>query len=1036
MSGPTIRALRLGATWVLSAALPWGAALALPPDKALTQFVLDAWDLEDGLPQISVHAVVRSRDGFLWFATEEGLVRFDGAAFRIYDSANTPEIGHNSIWALLEDKKGTLWIGTYGGGLTTLSDGAFRRITKKEGLPSNSVRTLREDRSGAIWVGTDGGGLARVEDGPRITTFATPQGLPDDRVNSIAEDSAGGLWVGTDGGGLARLHDGSFSTFTSRQGLPDDEVNAVFVDGDGALWTGTDRGLARFEGGAFTRFTKKDGLPEDWVNAVMRDREGTLWVATTGGLCRMRGGRFEALKGHGLPNDNILTLLEDPDGSLWFGTAGSGLARLKDGSASTWGPPEGLSYDITSTILEDRDGTLWIGTYGGGLNRLRDGRLTTLSTKDGLPDAAITALLQDRSGTLWVGTRRGLARLEGGSFRAVGAGDAASRAPVRALAEGADGSLWIGTYGAGVLRSHDGTLARYGRDAGLSHEYVQSLYVDAGGTLWAGTDGGGLNRFEKDRFVPVGQSDGGPVNILSFFETPGGGFWVGTDGGLCRLNEARLDCHGVRAGLVDIVYRILEDGLGNLWLSCNKGVVRIAQRDLEDLAAGRRATLDAVAYGRSDGMRAVECNGGVQPAGWRTRDGGLWFPTIAGAVRFDPRRAVAKGSVPPLVIERALVDGREVDPRASVDLPPGRGDLEFHYAALDLLDPHRLAYRYRLEGFDDEWIAAGARRVAYYTHVPPGRYRFQVAAVRSDGAWEAATAAFGFALRPRFRQTPWFYALGALAGLAVAWGVYRLRIRSLETRQAELQAQVSERTQSLLESNTRLEEARERQADFVSGVTHELKTPLTLIRLYGETLQYGGGSEKERRAWCEIIVRESDRLTRLIERVLDFSRVDRGERRYNLEAGDFASVARETLDVYGQYLKRQGFQVEVAVEPRLPVTRFDPDAVVDALLNLVDNAAKYSGEAKYVGIRVRSEGNRVVCEVEDRGQGIPAADREHLFRKFHRGRNAAGKGGYGLGLFLVKHVMDAHRGSVEVESEPGRGTRFRLVFPAAAEPAA
>jgi len=352
----------------------------------------------------------------------------------------------------------------------------------------------------------------------------------------------------------------------------------------------------------------------------------------------------------------------------------------------------------------------------------------------------------------------------------------------------------------------------------------------------------------------------------------------------------------------------------------------------------------------------------------------------------------------------------------------------------------RVEYRYRLEGFDRDWIAAGARRVAYYTNVPPGRYRFQVAAARADGTWETAPAAVAFALQPRFRQTPAFYALCVCAALLSAWAIYRLRVRSLEARQEVLQAQVQERTRSLVEANARLEEARQREADFVSGVSHELKTPLTLIRLYGETLQYGAGaSEEERRSYCEIIMRESDRLTRLIERVLDFSRVDRGEKRYHLEPGDFASVVRDSLGIYSQYLRRQGYQVEVVVEQPLPVTRFDPDAVVDALLNLVDNAAKYSGEAGYVGIRVRSEGDRIVCEVEDRGNGIPPADREHLFRKFHRGRNASGKGGYGLGLYLVKHVMDAHGGTIEVDSEVGRGTRFRLVFTAggaATEPAA
>ncbi|HKY31025.1 MAG TPA: two-component regulator propeller domain-containing protein [Candidatus Polarisedimenticolia bacterium] len=1033
MAGLVMRAWRITSAFsVMAAFAPGEAVFALERDRALTQLVLDAWDLEDGLPQISVHAVARTRDGYLWAGTQEGLVRFDGAAFRVHDTSNTPGLGHNSIWALLEDRRGTLWIGTYGGGLAWMRDGEFGTLTMRDGLPGNTIHTLVEDRSGALWVGTDAGGLARVEDG-KVTTLAAGQGLPGERVNSVATDASGALWIGTDGGGLVRLQDQRSVVYTSRDGLPDDEVNAVLVDRSGRIWAGTNGGLACLAGGRFTRFTKREGLPHDWVNDVLEDRDGAVWVATTSGVCRMKAGRCEALTAReGLPNDLILTLFEDGDGSIWLGTAGGGLVRLKDGAAASYGPPEGLSYEVMSAILEDRGGTLWVGTYGGGLNRLRDGRWTTFTTEDGLPDDAVTALLEDAGGTLWVGTRRGLCRLDDGVFRALGGQDGSSRAPVRALEEGRDGSLWIGTYGAGVLRLREGRMSRYGRDRGLSHEYVQRILEDAGGVLWVGTDGGGLNRLDGDRFTPVRRAGEQAGNVLSLHEAPGGGLWVGTEGGLCRMEGGRLACFGPREGLFDdIVFEILDDGLGSLWLSCNKGIYRVAQRDLDDLAAGRRATIASVAYGRADGMRSVECNGGVQPAGWRTREGALWFPTVKGAVRLDPRRAAARTPAPALVIEQALVDRRQVDPRREEDLPPGRGDLEFHYAALDLGHPHRVVYRYRLEGFDEDWIAAGPRRAAYYTNVPPGRYRFQVSAARADGAWESAQAGVSFRLRPRFRQTAAFYALCALAVLLAGWAAYLLRVRRFKARQTELRGLVRERTRSLLEANERLEAARQSQADFVSGVSHELKTPLTLIRLYGETLQYGAGvTEEERRSYCEIITHESERLTRLIERVLDFARVDRGEKRYDLQPGDLASVVQRTLDIYGRHLQRQGLQVEAAVEARLPAARFDPDAVADAVLNLLDNAAKYAGEARYVGIRVRSEKDRVVCEVEDRGHGIPPDDREQLFRKFHRGRNAAGKGGYGLGLFLVKHVMDAHGGTIEVDSEPGRGTRFRLVFPA------
>jgi signal transduction histidine kinase/ligand-binding sensor domain-containing protein len=803
------------------------------------------------------------------------------------------------------------------------------------------------------------------------------------------EDGGGALWVGTDDGGLARLEEGRFHADTARGRLRDEDVNALHVDRSGALWVGTDGGLARSAGGDFRRFTTRDGLPHDWVNAVREDRDGALWVATSGGLCRLREGRFETLTSReGQPNDSVLTLYEDREGRLWFGSA------------------------------------------GGGLNRLRDGRWSSFTTRDGLPDDAVTSLFEDRRGTLWVGTRRGLCRLVNGAFRAVGGGDAASRAPVRAIEEGRDGSLWIGTYGAGVLRLQGNRWTRYGREQGLSHEHAQAIHEDAHGTLWVGTDGGGLNRFEGERFVSVTGLASGLVG--SFHEDPGGALWVGTGAGPCRLEGGRVACFGLREGLFnDIVYQILDDGIGSLWFSCNKGVYRVAKRDLDDLAAGRRGSVSPIVYGRADGMRGVECNGGVQPAGWRARDGGIWFPTIKGAVRFDARRIVTSIGAPPLVIEQALVDRREVDPGRTREFPPGRGDLEIHYAALDLGDAHRVAYRYRLEGFDDGWIEAGAgwrttrtsRRGGTGSRwPPPGRTGPGVG--RRDPSRSPCGRASGRRRRSTLsaRRAPCSRPGGSTA---CGW-------RRLKARQGEMEALVQERTRSLVGATRHLEEAQQRQADFVSGVSHALKTPLTLIRLYGETLHHGEGfSEDDRRSYYEIITRESERLTRLIERVLDFSWVDRGEKRYRLEPGGLASAVRQPLDIVGPYLKPQGFEVEVAIEPRLPPARFDPDAVVDAVLNLVDNAAKYSEEAKYVGIRLRADGNRIVCEVEDRGPGIPPAEREHLFRKFHRGRDAAGKGGYGLGLFLVKHIMDGHGGAIEVESDVGHGSRFRLIFPAA-----
>jgi len=220
------------------------------------------------------------------------------------------------------------------------------------------------------------------------------------------------------------------------------------------------------------------------------------------------------------------------------------------------------------------------------------------------------------------------------------------------------------------------------------------------------------------------------------------------------------------------------------------------------------------------------------------------------------------------------------------------------------------------------------------------------------------------------------------------------------------------------------------RADLVSGVSHELKTPLTLIRLYGETLLHGGDfPEVERQSYYQIITRESERLTHLIERVLDFSRIDRGKKQYPLEVGDLAPAIASAVGVYGLYLKRRGFSIETDLAPCLPPVRFDPEAVFQAVLNLLENAVKYSGESKFIGIRLGSQDDNIILEVADHGVGIPAGEREKIFQQFYRAPGSAGKGGYGLGLFLVKHIMDAHGGSIELESEAGRGSRFRLIFP-------
>jgi ligand-binding sensor domain-containing protein/signal transduction histidine kinase len=788
------------------AALTPGAAQALDPGRAITQYSHRAWqaDESDGsLPQNFVFAILQTRDGYLWVGTQEGLARFDGARFMVFNTRNTPELRHNDVWRLLEDRDGNLWIGSSGGGLTRYRDGIFTNFGTEQGLSSDHVQALWQAPDGALWVGTRGGGLNRFQDG-RFTFYTTKDGLAHDTVYALAGDAEGNLWIGTDGGGLGRLRDGSFATFTTREGLPHDTVYAIHSDPGGALWVGTGGGLGRFEQGRFTTYRVRNGLSNDNIRALRRDRAGNLWIGTDGGgLNRYSGGRFTALTSkEGLTSDSVGALYEDREGSLWIGTDAGGLNRLKDAKFVGYGALEGLANENARAILEARDGALWVGTFGG-LFRYRDGTFRRFGTTDGLANEVVLSLAQTRDGDIWAGTLGGgLSRWRDGTFTRYSKAQGLTNDTVLSLLEDRDGVLWAGTRSGGLHRFEDGRFRAFTTADGLTSNDIRYLAQGHDGSLWIGTRGGGLNRLHDGKFTAL-TTDQGLSNdlVLSVHEDGAGTLWIGTfGGGLNRLRDGKVTVYTTKEGLFDdVIFQILEDAEGHLWLSSNHGVARVRLRDLEDFAAGKAATVPHVAYGVADGMRSAECNGAHQPAGWKGRDGRLWFPTIRGVVSIDPARIPHNGEAPPVLVERLHVNGKPVSLADGLELPPGRQALEFGYTALSFLAPEKVRFRYRLEGFDEDWTDAGTRRTARYTNVPPGRYTFRVIASNNDGVWNEAGARVAFRLKPRFYERRAFYGVYVLALAIAVWAGMRLqrrRVEQLQRRERELLTLMSERQQA------------------------------------------------------------------------------------------------------------------------------------------------------------------------------------------------------------------------------------------------
>lgn len=1010
-------------------------AIALDPQKAIGQYVLDAWTSADGLPQNSVIAIAQTLDGYLWLGTEGGgLVRFDGVSFTIFDRTNTPEIKNNIVLGLHADKDGSLWIGTLGGGVTRLKDGIFTSVTRNDGLTHDIVRAFFEDREGNLWIATDGGGLNRFRNG-KFTSFTTKDGLSNNKVMVVYQDREGNLWIGTYRGGLNKFRDGKFTTFTTKDGLCDDSVWTILEDTQGNLWIGTEKGLNKLKDGKFASFTKRDGLSSDIIKKVYEDTEGNLWIGTFGGgLNRFKDGKFTSFSvDDGLSNNIVRTIFEDREGSLWIGTDGGGLNRLRDGKFTYFSTRQALSNDLIRAIFEDKHGDLWIGTFGGGLNRIRNGQVTTFTTRQGLANDFVVSIFEDREGNLWVGSYGGgLNRFKDGKFTRFTTRHGLSNDYIFSIIEDKQGALWFSTSGPGLSRLRDGTFTSFVINDGLSNVY--KVHEDRQGSLWMGTSFG-LSVLKNGQLTSFTKNDGlADNNVRSIYEDNEGSLWIAGDGGLNRLKQGKFTTFTGKDGLFDgAALAVVEDDGNNLWITSHKGIFRVSRTQLNDFADGSTSSITANAYSVADGLKTNECNFG-SPAAYRTRDGRLWFATVKGVAMIDPNHIKLNTLQPPIAIERVVIDGNGFSPRTSVEVPPGGGKLEFQFTALSFIAPKKVRFKYMLEGFDESWVDAGTNRTATYTNIAPGEYRFRVMACNNDGLWNETGASFAFYLRPHFYQTYWFYT-SILAGFVLlGLTLHRLRTRTLERRKTELESLVAARTRDLLETTRQLEEANRRRADFVSGVSHELKTPLTLIRLYGETLLYGDGFSLEgRRGFYQIITRESERLTRLVDNVLDFSRIDRGVKRYSFQEGDLASVVGETVDVYARHLKRAGFTVDVDLISDLPEVRFDAASLAEVILNLLDNAAKYCNQSKHISVRLSKETDHVVLEIEDQGIGIPDSEQEKIFEQFYRGAGSAAKGGYGLGLFLVREIVTAHGGVIEVKSQVGHGSTFRLIFPLSKE---
>jgi len=974
----------------------WGQTLST--HKVLGRYQQLIWQDQHGLPQNGVLAITRTRDGYLWLGTIEGAARFDGVRFVVFDNNNTAEIKNNQILSLAEDRAGSLWLGAVGGGLTRLSEGRFRLYTTRDGLSSDFVRCLLGDRDGKVWIGTRGGGVNLFQN-ERFTAYTTREGLPSDHILTLAEEGNGVLWIGTTKG-LARFEQGRFTVYTTREGLPGDRVNAICVDSVGNVWVGTGGGLCRIQQGRCVA----EGAPTlGSVTALYQDQQQNLWIGTGGnGLFLSQQGRLARYTVQdGLPSDTVLALYQDPEGDLWVGTVDGGLVQLRQGRFGVYTVEDGLPHNFVAAVFEDSQGSLWLGT-NGGLSCFKDGVITTVPFPQGRPESG--SIAEDRAGNIWFSGNNQLHQFRNGRFVRWTEAQGLPHEPVRELLGDSAGNLWLGTPGHGVTLLREGRFRSFDTRDGLADNEITALYESRTGKIWIGAHNGSLSRFDAatQRFTSWTVKDGLPGDqVIALYEDRTGSLWVGTSGGgLYRFKDGKFAAITVKQGLYDNrMFQILsdtEDDSGDLWMSSNRGIFRVSLRELNECAEGRRVSVSSFAYGVADGMLSRECNSS-NPAGWKARDGRLWFPTVKGVVVIDPQKRNSSPSQ--VTIERVFLDRALLPVGQPVQIRPGQENLEIEYTGLNWSRPQQIRFKYQLAGFNQDWVEIGTRRTAYFSSLPPGDYTFQVIADNAEGIWNTQIASLRITVLPPFYRTWWFLALSTLSVTGLLFAAFKYRVNQLEQRQAAQQAF----SQQLIESQ-------EAERKRIAAELHDgLGQNLLVIKnraLFG-LLQ----PDDAPRATAQL----TDISTTVSQAIDEVRQIAANLHPYQLDRlGLTKALAAMVRKVEAAAQIDIGCMLENVDGLLASSAEINLYRIVQECLN---NIVKHS-QATEASIRLRRLSQNLQLTISDNGCGF---DMAAVHARTER------KGGFGL-TGLSERTLLLH-GTLTINSKPGEGTELTFTVP-------